>query len=205
MIAPLGRDRAASWIRPGARPKSSSTQRMPRSRAGAIQRGQQGQPGLHVPSQQWPPEQKSPWGQHVLPHCTRHVSVIVWAEFRMTALQRTAQPTWDTSDLQAEIAAASPQPVCVQSVPTAPAPSQKLSVTWHAAGAIESSLVRPSGTSGNVAGLGSPGNASSASVLPVAAPSPLGAGESTLHANITTADTEMQNNPIVRSIAGSFV
>lgn len=60
---------------------------------GAIQRDQQGQPGLHVPSQQWPPEQKSPCGQQTLPHCTRHVSMIVPAEFRMTALQCTAQPT----------------------------------------------------------------------------------------------------------------
>lgn len=61
-------------------------------RAGIVD--QQGQPGLHVPSQHWPPvRQKSPTGQHTPPHWTLHISMMVPAEFRMTASQCTMHPT----------------------------------------------------------------------------------------------------------------
>ena len=61
-------------------------------------------------------------------------------ESRMTALQRTVHPTELTSDLQAEIAADRLHPDSVQSVPIDPGPSQKLRLTWQAAGVIASVL-----------------------------------------------------------------
>lgn len=161
---------------------------------------QQGQPGLHVPSQHWPPvPQKLPSGQHVLPHWTRHVSMTPPLESRMTALQCTLHPTEATIDLQAEIAADRLHPVSVQSVPIEEfGRSQKLRVTLHAFGVMTASLVMPSGSlvvsfDDADGASGFPGTVTSFCDTP--------GGEASMpQANMKTAETDTQKTPILRSI-----
>jgi hypothetical protein len=73
--------------------------------------------------------------------------MMVPLELRMTASQWMAHPTDDTIDLQTEIAWDRLHPVCLQSVPTEPGASQKLSVTWHPAATAASSPVASSSSS----------------------------------------------------------
>src|SRR3954467_4693323 len=119
--------------------------------------------------------------QHLPPQDCRHVSMMAPVELRMTALHSTVHPTEETSVLHAEIAVPRSHPDCVQSVPIDPGASQKLRVTWHAAG-VSASEVMPSGSA--VASLDDAGDASG---VPGAETSASGVGESTLQANRTTA------------------
>ena len=129
--------------------------------------------------------------------------MMVPVESRMTALQCTVHPTEDTIDLQVDIAVDRLHPDSVQSVPIEEfGLSQKLRVTLQVAGVMTASVVVPSDSSAVV----SFGDADGASGFPgvdTLLVSLLGSGdvgESTPQANMTAAETEIQNTPIVRSI-----